>query len=105
MFAAGREWLKTLILADIQCEICKHFPLHYRARLCGSTCCTMSFTSLKKTLIMASEEFSLALSLNVSCEVVTEDTQWLTSELELAGGRFLKVVNHVSGLFLAAYLT
>lgn len=57
------------------------------------------------TLIMTSEAFSLALSLNVSCEVVTEDTQWLTSELELAGGRFLKVVNHVSGLFLAAYLT
>lgn len=57
------------------------------------------------TLIMTSEEFSLASSLNVSCEVVTEDTQWLTSELELAGGRFLKVVNHVSGLFLAAYLT
>lgn len=54
------------------------------------------------TLIMTSEEFSLALSLNVSCEVVTEDTQWLTSELELVGGRFLKVVNHVSGLFLAA---
>lgn len=58
------------------------------------------------TLIMISEEFSsLALSLNVSRELVTEDTQWLTSELELAGGRFLKVLNHTSGLFHAAYLT
>lgn len=74
-FAAGREWLMALTLADLWCEVCKHLPLHCRALPCGSACYTMPFTSLKKTHIMTSEEFSsLALSLDVSREVVTEDT-------------------------------
>lgn len=91
----------TVALTDFACEVSKHSLPSAGPWCTVKPTARLHFILLNKTYVNHDvDEFSLTLPPGVPHEeVVLEETQWPTSELKLADGRLLELLNQTKGLY------